>query len=130
MKNYWKKISCAAICFILITSIAACAKQKVEPRSTTSRAPLTLEAARADYQAGNYDNALRKLTFLAINGDPEAQYALGYMYYYGLGTDQNIDIARGWFRVAAGAGFEQAQQALNTIDRPVSSAFPDFSPDL
>lgn len=130
MKNLLKKISYALICFVLITSMVACAKQKVDPGTTTATPPVTLEMARANYETGDYDSALRQLTILAISGDHEAQYALGYMYYRGLGTTQNIDIARGWFREAAQAGFEQAQQALNVIDRPVASAFPDFSPDL
>ncbi len=129
MKAFLKKICFAATFLIFIANLTACASKSTNP-TPTSIPPITLEEAQADYHAGNYDNALQKLTILAINGNNEAQYALGYMYYHGLGTSQNIDIARGWFREAAATGYQQAQQALNELDRPVSSAFPDFSPDL
>lgn len=113
---------------ILLVSLTGCASK--QPRTSQTTPPPTLEIAQNNFRAGAYSKALPQLTFLAIHQDHEAQYALGYMYYYGLGTTQNIDIARGWFRESATAGFKPAEQALNQIDPPVSSAFPDFNPNI
>jgi len=88
--------------------------------TNTAKLPTpTLSQAESDYQKGNYQQALTSLTLLAINGNADAQYALGYMYYYGQGTRQNLDLARGWFREAALSGLDKAQQALNMLDRSI-----------
>lgn len=84
----------------------------------------TLEQAQAEYRSGNFSQALVSLTLLATQGNEEAQYALGYMYYYGQGTEKNLDLARGWFRQASAQGYTPARQALDQLDRPVENAFP------
>ena len=118
----------AIIILTLVIGLTGCATQQT--RSSKAIPPPTLEVAQNNFRAGEYSKAISQLSFLAVNDDREAQYALGYMYYYGLGTTQNIDLARGWFRESAIAGFDQAKQALNQIDQPVSSAFPNFKMDL
>ena len=129
MKNITLKMKAYFIFILmLLVSLTGCASKQA--RSSQAVPPPTLDIAQNNFRAGEYSKALSQLTFLAINDDREAQYALGYMYYYGLGTTENIDIARGWFRESAAAGFKQAEQALKQIDPPVSNAFPDFSPDL
>lgn len=44
-------------------------------------------------------------------GDPDAQYALGYMYYYGKGITKNNVAAKEWIHKAANQGQAQAVQA-------------------
>ncbi len=41
------------------------------------------------YQRGDYETALRELEPLAEQGNPDAQYNLGWMYYQGEGTAQD-----------------------------------------
>jgi TPR repeat protein len=43
---------------------------------------------------------------------PEAQYSLGYMYFYGMGVPQNYKKAARWCRKAAEQGNAMAQGAL------------------
>ena len=61
-------------------------------------------AAENDYYA-NIDKAR--------NGNKNAQYNIGYFYFYGKGgVSQNYDIALPWLRKAADQGVEQAQALL------------------
>lgn len=48
----------------------------------------------------------------ATSGDPDAQYALGYLYYYGIGLAQNDQAALIWIRKAAAQDQPLAKQAL------------------
>ncbi len=49
-------------------------------------------------------------------GDTDAQYALGYMYYYGLGTDRDQETAALWIRRAALSGHTLAKKAYAMIE--------------
>ena len=51
----------------------------------------------------------------ARSGDPDAQYALGYLYYYGIGTTQDRQAGLVWIRKAAAQGQSVAQEALRTL---------------
>lgn len=51
-------------------------------------------------------------------GDPDAQYALGYMYYYGKRVPQNTAQALNWIKRAAVQGQEQAVKALALLGQP------------
>ncbi len=48
-------------------------------------------------------------------GDPDAQYALGYMYYYGKGVPQNKAAGESWINKSAAAGQPQAIQAQKIL---------------
>lgn len=48
----------------------------------------------------------------AISGDPDAQYALGYLFYYGIGLSRNQQMALMWIRKAAAQDQPLAKQAL------------------
>ena len=48
----------------------------------------------------------------AKRGNPDAQYALGYMYYYGVNTVQDRKTAEMWMRKAAAQGQPLAKRAL------------------
>lgn len=87
--------------------------------ATTTSRTVNFTQAQEAYQQGNYRQALLDLNTLAVQGDREAQYALGYMYYYGQGTKPNVDLARGWFQQAQAKGLTKAKKALDTIDRPI-----------
>ena len=51
-------------------------------------------------------------------GDPEAQYALGWMYANGRGVPRDDDSARAMFALAARAGHQYAQRMLGSDDAP------------
>lgn len=51
----------------------------------------------------------------AINGDPDAEYALGYMYYYGKGVTRDAQAATMWIQKAAVQGQPQAIKAARLL---------------
>ena len=52
----------------------------------------------------------------ASQGDPASQYNLGALYANGEGVDQDIKRARIWWQRAAAQGFEQAIEALSSLE--------------
>ncbi|HVV68326.1 MAG TPA: SPOR domain-containing protein [Gammaproteobacteria bacterium] len=58
---------------------------------------------------------LDELQQAADAGDPDAQYALGYMYYYGKGVPQNTQTALNWLKRAAVQGQSQAISAMSLL---------------
>lgn len=75
------------------------------------------QTGRDSFIEGDYHQAFRRLEPLAQQGNSEAQYAIGYMYFYGLGTIQDQQLATQWIQAAARQGQPQAKQALNEIHR-------------
>jgi hypothetical protein len=71
-----------------------------------------LDDARAASQRGDYATEFRLLRPLALQGNAEAQTALGLMYNTGLGVLQDYVEAVKWYRCAADQGFADAQDAL------------------
>ena len=64
------------------------------------------------YQQGQYDIARKMWMPMAENGDCDAEYALGLLYFNGLSVRKNYSTAFKWWEGAA----EQAQpQALNSL---------------
>ena len=74
---------------------------------------------KESFATGHYSRALEQLSMPAIHGNRDAQYALGYMYFYGKGVRRDVNLARAWFLKAAAAGHEKAIQALQMIDHPI-----------
>ncbi len=92
--------------------LTACASQQAR-----------LVAGKQDFILGDYHRAFKQLQPLAVQQIPDAQYAVGYMYYYGLGTIQNNTLALKWLQSAAAQGQPQAQKALEMIG-PELSTYP------
>jgi hypothetical protein len=62
-----------------------------------------------------YQCSFARIEQAARSGDPDAQYALGYLYYYGIGTTQDRQAGLVWIRKAAAQGQSVAQEALRTL---------------
>src|SRR5690349_13562302 len=62
---------------------------------------LTLDEAKRNYYEGNHPRAFRLTEALATQGDIKAKYALGYMYFYGIGAPQNKALGAAWMKQAA-----------------------------
>lgn len=90
----------------LFASLTAC-----QTASNHYVAP-SLQEGRASFEAGNYDVAYRQLLPLAARGRAYAQYAIGYMYYYGKGVDCNRQLAQHWLKRAAKQGHMLARNML------------------
>lgn len=65
------------------------------------------------------DSTLSKLKLAGENGDVEAQYALGLMYYYGEHVEVDFYQARVWYEKAASQNDAQAQFDLGVMNERV-----------
>ncbi len=74
-----------------------------------------LRRGQLSFQEQNYHDAFIRLTPLAKNGNAEAQYAIGYMYFYGQGIAENRHRGIVWMQRAARQGQPQAVAALKII---------------
>ena len=96
---------------LLALTLGGCATTPGGPGQTDP----DLAQAREAWLAGNYARALPDLRRAAEDGQPRAQYAVGYMYYYGQGVAEDTDKALQWIRRAAKAGDARAVEALGRL---------------
>ena len=95
---------------VLPLFLISCSQNKTqEPKD-----PLLVEA-KNNFYGGDYKAAAKDLHVLSKAGDPEAQYALGYMYYYGMGVDKNQIVARRLISMSAEKGNKEAIRALRLL---------------
>lgn len=59
-----------------------------------------------------YQCSFDHVQWAARSGDPNAQYVLGYLYYYGIGVLPNDELALKWITESAQQGNPSAQRAL------------------
>lgn len=67
------------------------------------------------FQVQNYRHAFIRLMPEAEKGQPDAQYAIGYMYYYGQGVVEDRKKAWHWIHCAAKAGQMDAIEAIHLL---------------
>lgn len=67
------------------------------------------------FQVQDYRRAFIRLLPEAKKGHPDAQYAVGYMYYYGEGVVEDRKKAKYWICLAAKAGQPDAVEALKIL---------------
>jgi len=63
-----------------------------------------------------YNCSINKIQSAAENGSADAQYALGYMYYYGIGTVKDKQTADLWIQRSAAQGQPLAKKAWTLIN--------------
>ncbi|BCD61766.1 MULTISPECIES: tetratricopeptide repeat protein [Nitratiruptor] len=74
-----------------------------------------LQKAVALFEADKFDEALPLFKELAKNGDGEAMYYLGMMYYEGWGVEKDQNKAVEWWKKANRRGNLDAKYMLQTI---------------
>jgi TPR repeat protein len=75
----------------------------------------TLMEAKKSYHEGDTSRAFHLAELLAMQNNPEAMYAVGYMHYYGIGAPFNQKLAIAWFKQSEERGNEAAKIALNRL---------------
>lgn len=75
----------------------------------------SFEKGAAEFEAKNYEGALKTLHPLAEKGDARSQYALGIMNEYGYGMNKDLPKARDWYLKAAEQGNIDAQYNLGVL---------------
>jgi TPR repeat protein len=71
----------------------------------------------AAYESGDFATALREWRPLAEQGNADAQFNLGVMYYKGRGVPKNYKTAVKWYTLAAEQGNASAQFYLGVMYR-------------
>lgn len=67
------------------------------------------------FERGYYKRAMADLLPPACDGNAKAQYAVGYMYYYGYGVTQDTGVGYFWIDKAARNGNQKAIEARELI---------------
>src|SRR5579862_5412357 len=86
--------------------LSACASPKMSQE---------LEGGKMKFSEGDYKEAFHELLPIAVKGRMEAQYAVGYMYYNGLGVAQDNESGIFWMTKSADQHYEPAENALQMI---------------
>ena len=73
------------------------------------------DAGIAAYKRGHYSVALSNFESRAMEGDPVAQFCLGFMYNNGKGVAKNVTKAEKWYTKAAEQDYAVAQNNLAVI---------------
>lgn len=76
---------------------------------------LNLREGIHSFKIQDYRQAFIRLKPEAEKGQPDAQYAVGYMYYYGQGVVEDRRKAWAWITRAAKAGQTDAQAAVRIL---------------
>ncbi len=76
---------------------------------------LNLQEGIRSFQIQDYRQAFIRLKPEAEKGNPDAQYAIGYMYYYGQGVIEDRKQAWHWINCAAKAGQTDAIAAVKIL---------------
>ena len=103
-----------------ITSVTACATTNLDEIEKPVDQALQFEEAKIAFNQQNYDHAALLLKPLAEQGHADAQYALGYLYYNGLGVPRNNALSIQWLKEAAAKGNKEAIEALRRLSLPDS----------
>lgn len=93
---------------LLVTLMTACITNGVNLREGIE-----------SFRVQDYRRAFIRLKPEAKNGQPDAQYAVGYMYYYGQGVVENREKAWLWIHRAARAGQPDAVEAVAILEQKV-----------
>jgi len=74
-----------------------------------------LQGGKVSFMSGDFKSAFHQLLPLAAEGIPQAEYGVGYMYYYGYGVTQDSESGIFWMNKAATAHYAPAIRALAAI---------------
>lgn len=84
---------------------------------TSCASKLNLEQGIASFRVQNYRDAFIRLKPEANRAQPDAQYAIGYMYYYGQGVVEDKKQAWLWINRAAALGQPEALTAVKLLSK-------------
>ncbi|GEM_PF-822684 len=74
-----------------------------------------VQGGKVSFMSGDFKSAFHQLLPLAAEGIPQAEYGVGYMYYYGYGVTQDTESGIFWMNKAAAAHYAPAIRALHAI---------------
>lgn len=95
---------CIVIIFLCVVAVSGCAVSHVN-----------LNEGINSFQRQDYRQAFIRLKPEAEKGNADAQYAVGYMYFYGQGVVEDRKQALYWIKCAANAGQPDAVTAMKIL---------------
>ncbi len=98
----------------LLAAAAALALLLAAPAARAEADP-DFAAARRAYDASEFVDAARLVRPLAESGNPNAQFLMGQMLFFGLGMERDDAKAAQWYGMAAQAGNAEAQYRLGYL---------------
>ncbi len=109
-----KKIVLVSVFATMLVGCSGSADVKPDMAGTSSTAQYM--KAKAAYLAYDFAVAFPLMLKEAGGGNPDAQYAVGYMYFYGQGVGINYEESLKWIRKAAEQGNKKAFKALAIVN--------------
>ncbi len=76
-----------------------------------------LQLGRLTFESGDFKKAFCQLLPLAVEGSRQAQYAVGYMYFYGYGVPLDRTSGLFWIKRSADQYYPPAMKALVMIEK-------------
>lgn len=108
MRALLKGMQCLFLLSLL--SLSACIHRATEDYH--------LRMSQYYFNQGYYQKAFHSLWMPVSSGDAAAEYALGYMYYYGYGTTQDLETGYFWIKKSADQHYPLAQIAISRLSNP------------
>lgn len=109
MKSMWLKTIALGVVTPLL--LVACSDHNM---SKADQAQLN-RTCKHNVYLQKYGCSLDRVEQAAQSGDPDAQYALGYLYYYGIGVPRDSRSASMWIQKAAKQGQPLAKRAVSLM---------------
>ncbi len=75
----------------------------------------TMEEAKYAYTKKDYEKAFKIYENLASNGNPKAQFNLGFMYRDGIFVEKNYSKAMEWFQKSAEKGLAESENEIGCL---------------
>ena len=103
--------------FVILCTIfcTACGSKPTNHEASVGTVENNYDAGVAAYKRGHYQAALYDLDLKANEGDPIAQFCLGFMYKNGLGVPATAEKAEEWYTKAAEQDYPAAQNNLGVM---------------
>jgi DamX protein len=113
-KQSFVKFTCGGVLTLFV--LVGCAHKPQAKAPVTYGSFANTKACKDTPFLQKYGCSLDKIEKAAEQSDPDAQYALGYMYYYGIGTVRDQQTAKLWIERSADQGQSLAIKAIKLID--------------
>ena len=107
--NKFTRLTSIAIALIMLT---ACSLEPSDQELHQQTTEQLVTLGKSEFEKGNYTDSSLYLHEASKRDNPEALYALGYMYYYGLGVNKDVNLSRDLIRRSAAFGHRPAVKAL------------------
>ena len=118
------KSQVAVILFGTVLTLVGCAHQSSKAGTLASSSS---SACSGNVYLEKYHCSLETVQEAALSGNPDAQYALGYMYFNGIGTVKDEQTGILWIQRAASQGEPLAKKAEEMINNNKLDSSPEVT---